>query len=220
MIAFFGLLQIIDNAYDKLEAAWEDNVYAGFGTVIHRVDHDTSETDFSPDSDHERNREFLEKSLVKAPSDMVDEFRLIMSHFSSGLYRWKFQRCQKRGCPVCPEPSPPQTPVELFYEKFGGEMPSPMPFWAAFPPKPGSSGASTGPGDRVITHVGQGSSGSEGLRYRSIMDFVKLNIPRKRMHGDQHYEGPTGRHVCTICSPEVCHRSGAALLRHMKMLHS
>lgn len=215
-------LQIFDNAYDKLEEAWQDNVYSGFGVEIHRVEHDSSKTDFYPEADYERNRDYLEKSLAKAPSDVVHEFRLIMAHFSSSLYRWQFQRCEnggKGGCPICPEPRPPQTPLERFYEKFGGEMPSPIPFWAAFPPKPRSPGVPKGPVE-CAAPAGPGSSGSSGLHYRAFLDLLKMNIPHRLMYADQHYDGCTARHACQVCSPEVCHRSAAALARHMRMLHS
>lgn len=218
------LLQVFDNAYSMLEAVWKNNTYRGFGTVIHRVDHDTSKSDFAQESDHERNRDLLAKSLVNAPAEVVDEFRLIMSHFSASLYRWGFQRCQNGGsggCPVCPEPKLPQTPVELFYEKFGGDFPSPMPFWASFPRKPRCPSVSKGPVECVSSASCVGSRASAtGLRYRTFLSYLKLNVPRSMMYQDQHYDGPTARHACPVCRPEVCHRSSAALQRHMRMLHT
>lgn len=146
-----------------------------------------------------------------------------MSHFSSSLYRWQFQQCRNGGesgdCPICPPPTPPQTPVELFYEKFDGAMPSPVPFWGTFPPKPASPNDPKEPVACVTSLLSDRRSAAAGLHYRSLMDIIKLNIPASRLYPDQHYDGPTARHVCTVCKPDVCHRSAAALVRHMKMLH-
>lgn len=207
-----GCFQVFDNAYDMLEQQWKENVYCGFGTVIHRVPHDTTATDFSKDSEYEFNRDCLAKGLAGAPSEVVEEFRQIMRHFSSSLYRWQFVRCQTQGCPLCSDPRPPSTPLEKFYEKFGGHMPTPIPVFGLFPPKPETPGGANGP---VYTPVGS----EAGLHYRTLADFMKLNIPRDRLFADQHYDGATPRHPCKQCEPEVIHRSAAALARHMKMLH-
>lgn len=207
-----------------LEKAWENNTYGGYGTVIHRVEHDSSRSDFSLDVDYEKSRDFLAKSLVRAPQEICDEFRMLMSHFSSGLYRWQFKRCREGGpsgaCQVCPKPEPPRTPVERFYEKFGGDFPSPTPFWAAFPAKPAESDAAKGPVEVLNTASRMGPGSKSGFHYRVFLDFLNQNIPSHRIFPDQHYDGPTGRHACTLCNPEVCHRSAAALLRHNKMLHT
>lgn len=219
--------QIYDNAYAMLESTWKNNTYHGFGTVIHKVDHDTSKTDFSLESHYEKTRDLLARSLSNAPSDIVDECRLIMSHFSSSLYKWQFRQCRDGGpngtCPVCPEPKPARTPVELFYEKFAGDMPSPVPFWAAFPQKPDAVGVPKDPVETLSSLMPNGRSsgagGAPSLHYRSLLDLLKLNIPTSLLYPDQHYDGPTARHQCPKCSPDVCHRSSAALLRHMRMLH-
>lgn len=207
-----------------LEKAWKDVTYRGFETVIHRVDHDPSKTDFSLESDYEKNRDFLAKALAKAPADLKDEFRGIMAHFSASLYRWEFQRCKNGGsggCTLCPEPRPPQTPVEIFYEKFGGNMPSPVPFWASFPKEPASPSVPKGSVECVASVPRGGSHASAaGFRYRTFLNFLKLNIPGHLMYSDQHYDGPTSRHACPVCRPDVCHRSAAALQRHMRMLHT
>lgn len=95
-------------------------------------------------------------------------------------------------------------------------MPSPIPFMASFPPK--TDLVSVQPKEPV-SHLVAGDGSNRKLHYRSFSDFMKLNLPADRLHADQHYDGPTGRHVCKRCKPEVSHRSAAALLRHVRMLH-
>lgn len=205
--------QVFDNAYDMLTAQWEDNRYAGFGVTIHRVPHDPSSTDTFKDADYESAKQYLAKSLVGAPSELVDEFRQIMRHFSSSLYRWQFVRCGS--CPICPKRGPASTPLERFFERFGGDIPTPMPFMASFRGKAESGG--TEPAHHML--VGSTRGSGERLHYRTLSDLFKLNITNDRLHADQHYEGGTPRHVCKRCKPGVSHRSAAALLRHVKMLH-
>lgn len=201
--------QIFDHAYKMLSDAWEKNTYGGFGTTIYCVDHDTTSTDFVTDSQYAKSRDFL------APSELVDEYRFIMEHRSSNLYRWEFRQCRKSDCHVCPKPRAPSSPLEHFYEKFGGHMPSPVPFWASFPKKDSGLPASfltpgTAAGDQA---------NPEHLHYRVLSDLIKLNIPGHMLYPDQHYEGPTCLHECPECEAVVSHKSAAALRRHMKMLH-
>lgn len=93
-----------------------------------------------------------------------------------------------------------------------------MPFWATFLPRPRSPDAPNGPVSYVSSLQLAGNSAAAGLHYLSFMDVVKLNVSRGRIYPDQHYEGPTARHPCPTCRPEVCHRADAALARHMKMM--
>lgn len=211
------LLQIYDNAYDMLEKTWQHSSYCGFGTSVHRVDHDAASTDIWTDANYFAAKDFAAKSLVGAPGDLVREIRVIQEHFSASLYRWGFSRCQRSDCPVCPPPQPPRTPVELFYSKFDGCMPSPVPFFATFPKK-GGHGRPKEPVDFLIG-LQNGRAGTGQLHYRSLSGLMKQNLPGSLMHGDQHYDGPSQRHACPRCVPEVCHGSAAALLRHMRVMH-
>lgn len=205
-----SIIQIYDNAYKMLEKAWEKNKYCGFGTKIHKVPHDTTSTDFVTDRNYVRSKNFLAKSLVGAPPELVEEFQDIMGHFSATLYRWEFRSCRKGGCRVCQAGGAPRTPLDDFYKKFEGNMPTPIPVWASFPGKSGDPVACL-PGEN-------GRSGQ--LHYRMFADLMKLNVPSQRLRPDQHYDGPTSRHVCPECVPEVCHRSAAGLARHIRMVHT
>lgn len=96
-------------------------------------------------------------------------------------------------------------------------MPSPIPFMGSFPSKRLKSSGAKVPVDHLLS--GCTDEPRMQLHYRTLADMMKLSIPCHRLYPDQHYSGGTVRHACPVCEPEVCHRSSAALLRHMKMLH-
>lgn len=208
--------QVFDNAFAQLEKAWKGNTYAGFGTEIYRVPHSSDATDFVTDAKYAEGRDFLAKALTGAPSELVREYKTIMEHFSSSFYRWEFGPCQKTGCLVCPSPRFPDSPLQRFYEKFGGVMPTLIPFWGRFPEK--NSGLPVRHSVPVIPEGGKPQS--SGFHYRVLSDMLKMNIPGRLMYPDQHYEGPSGRHDCPTCAPQISYRSAAAFKRHMWMIHS
>lgn len=188
--------------------------------MIYNVPHNPALTDIYTDADYSRDMGYLAKSLSRAPSDLVAEFKLIMDHFTSTLYHWEFRSCQSPSCPICPASrvTGPKTPLDHFYEKFGNSMPTPIPFWAAFPMKP-PMGQKSRNVDYTSSIPHPSHPDGAPLHYRSFADIMKINIPTRMLHADQHYNGPTLRHQCPYCKPDVCHRSGAALLRHLKMIH-
>lgn len=227
----------MDNALLELEKAYGKAKFDGHGVHVHKVPHDTDTLG------HDRYREGIypvESSMIAKPrtmsSELKQEYRSLISHCSSDLYRVEFQRCRAVNCTLCSQHIARECPLNDFMDRFPhNRIPMPIPSFPVFPPdmflqrwyqdaewsdnrtesNPKLEGlmvprkpGSAQPSDRIAGH------------FRTFGDLLTSPLPKNcHIYSTDYYKGSSRRIRCSKCRLPHYIRSDAAYKRHHITLH-
>lgn len=223
----------------KLTDCYKGAKYDGHGIEIISVPHDTDSIgyDVYPESAYRAEYAMIHNP-GKMSSELRTEYKSLMSHMSSSLYRVEFKRCTSGDCHVCKDHVEKDCPLNDFFAQFPHrQVPEPIPVLPPFPsptfdtelytknrsvdvnaclenlmlpknPKHSVDPDSTGVFRRIAGH------------YRTFGDLLESPIPASSsMFSTDFYRGKTKRIKCSKCREPVVLRSDAAYSRHCATVH-
>lgn len=233
----------MENGVHMAAEAYKEDVYKKEKTFVYEVPSDThiAGYDHFPTDRADVERDSLSKATRNIDRELLQEFRVLMRHHRAGILRDEFVRCADESCVICggEEPSA-ASELDKIIDRFpSGMLPSPIPALLPGDDHPsltmskcrsdaldcnGAAFDSEGPGCSRDTDPDRGNcavSGNRRGRYRTFIDLLKVNLPRRCCYPDAFYEGEQVLHRCPVCpEPLEIFRTKTALDRHRKLCHT
>lgn len=230
----------MDNAILKLTKAYRNSTFDGFGIKIHPVPHDTDSMGYDrfPEGAYK-----VEYAMISKPHLMSEElkleYKLLVKHCSTSLYRIEFKRCKDNDCPLCRNHKERECPLNDFFSRFpNNQVPAPIPVLPPFPPEISDNELYSRSGCPA-TDVNARLEGfllpirpkdgrirsAEGIgtvlgHYRTFRDLLQSRLPRNcPTYATDYYRGSSKRINCSSCSEPHILRSEAAYKRHCATVH-
>lgn len=227
-------VQVMDNAKNMLENRYKNDRYKGHGIHVYKVPNNTQVTgyDVYPADQSEYERDFLSKPKVGPDTELVKEFRQLMEHHRSGLFRQEFSKCGDTKCGICAGRNQRRGEVDDVFDRFpAGMFPTPVPVLRHEGQYPILDTLMESHEDLAVSQSGEVDELSTRQQeiedfakantghYRNLFELVKTSLPDACFRPDSHYAGPSVAHRCRICDNFFVFKSQASMKRHMRLVH-
>lgn len=231
-----GFSQVMTNGCQLLADCYKGDTYDGHGLNVHIVPHDTDTFGY------DRYREGAypaEYKMIAQPrtssNELRHEFRTLLSHCVSSLYRVEFKRCTATDCPLCKDHVQRDCRLKTFLERFPDDcLPEPLPMFPPFPSETVDryqSHASASKSQAVLESmllprnmetVEPAAAARRVLEghFRTFGDLLEARFAKDSwLYRQDFYRGTSKRIRCSMCRLPHMLRSDAAYRRHMFLMH-
>lgn len=232
------------NAQDMVAKRYKGEKFKGHELFVYKVPHETqfSGYDVYPPDQAEPERRALSNPKATIDAGLASEFKLLMLHHRSSLYRQEFAKCSDPDCPLCSKSPPTESPhLDSVMNRFPAAMlPTPVPVLRGdgeYPalrtlmravPEFESGDEDLDSSDDCSDDEAHGSNRARAMRdfvnartgrYRTLVDLLKMTLPDRFLYPDSHYCGTCVKISCLACNRFTTFKSEAALMRHKKLVH-